>query len=199
MNWLSVLPITAVVAVVVFIIKEVLEYFRRRGADKRKIAALIALLARECELNYWTIKSLRRIVAEISTEESPNPQFRLTIERKSSGRPYAKVVSEDGKIESHSGIPKVHRELMSKFLLDIATLDKKLFEVMEPAYDALADLEHVRETLVNIDDEVGLIPRDDFLSGFAGYAVVELKDAEVALGALYKYCTNKPLTQHRLR
>lgn len=199
MNWLSVLPITAVVAIVVFISKEALEYFRRSGADKRKIAALTALLARECELNYWTIKSLRRIVTEIPTEESPGPQFRFSIEHKPSGRPYAKVVSSDGKLESHLGIPKVHRELMSKFLLDIATLDRKLFEVMEPAYDALAELEHVRETLVNIDDGAGLIPRDDFLAGFAGYAIVELKDAENAVGALYKYCTNRPLTQHRLR
>jgi hypothetical protein len=88
---------------------------------------------------------------------------------------------------------------MSKFLLDIATLDKLLFSFMEPAYDELAEVEHVRESLININDKPEQIAARDFVMGFAQYAVDVLQDAEKKLGALYVHCTGKPLTQHRLR
>lgn len=88
---------------------------------------------------------------------------------------------------------------MSKFLLEIATLDKTLFEIMEPAYDGLAEVDHVRESLLNIDEGDNLIPKYDYLAGFAEYALNELEEAEAALAKLYTHCTGRPLTQHRLR
>lgn len=199
MDLFQLLPISAVVAVIVFFIKETLEFFRRRGADKRKLSGLISLLARECELNLWTIKALRNIIGSFPTDEFPDPQFRISIQRRPSGRPYARIYSNDDGAESHSGIPQVHRELMSKFLLEVATLDRKLFDVMEPAYDGLAEVEHVRESLLNVEDESQFLPPDQYLAGLAAYATDELKDAEAALGRLYTYCTGKPLTTHRLR
>lgn len=199
MDWLTLLPITAVVAIVVFAIKETLEHFRRRSADRRKLAGLISLLARECELNYATIKLLRHIVEKIPNDEHPDPQFSLSIGWKPSGRPYARVLSESRGMQWQLGIPQVHRELMSKFLLDVATLDKRLFELMEPAYDGLAEVEHVRESLLNFEEEVESMRPEDYLAGLADYASGELQGAEDALRKLYTYCTGKPLTRHRLR
>lgn len=196
---LTLLPATALVALFVFLARESLEFFRRRGSDRRKIAALTHLLARECELNYWTIKALRYIVIQIPSEENPEAQGTLSIERTSSGRAYARITSWDGGSESHHGIPQVHRDLMSKFLLDVATVDQKLFLVMEPAYDALAEIEHVRDSLLAAPEAPHFIGQKDYLEGFAGYAKDELNEAETRLQALYKHCTGKDLTQHRLR
>lgn len=198
-DFLSILPVTALIAVLVFISRETLEFIRRRNGDRRKLHALTALLARECELNLWSIKTLRRIFSEINTDESGDSQILAEIERTLSGRSFAKIVSDDGGIEAHIGIPKVHRELMSKFLLDVATLDKGLFEVMEPAYDGLAEVEHVRESLMNVQDAPEFIGQDGYLKGLARYALDELQQAENALAKLYTYCTGKPLTKHRLR
>lgn len=195
----SLLPATAVVAILVFIARETLELVRRRGADARKSAALTHLLSRECELNFWVIKSLRHIVQQIPSEENPEASGSITIERTPSGRTYARIVSADGGSESHLNVPKVHRELMSKFLLEIATIDKDLFAVMEPAYDSLADLEHVRESLVNAREAPDYIGQDGYLEGFAGFALDELLHAERNLSALYRHCTGKELTKHRLR
>lgn len=195
----SLLPITAVVAVLVFLARESLEFFRRRGSDARKSKALTHLLSRECELNYWAIKSIRHIVQQIPCEENPEASGTITVERTPSGRTYARIVSTDAGTESHHNIPKVHRELMSKFLLEIATVDKDLFAVMEPAYDALAELEHVRESLVNAPEAPDYIGQDGYLEGFAGFALDELRDAEQKLSALYRHCTGEELTKHRLR
>lgn len=199
MNWLSPLPLTAVVAIVLFVSKELLESFRRLQADRRKIKALKDLLARECELNLWVVKSLRRIFSEIHTGENENPQVKIEIHHKPSGRPFVKVFSDDGGLETHMGVPKPHRELMSKFLLDVATLDRELFLLMEPAYEALAHLEHIRESLVHAEEDSELIGQDNYLEGLARYALEELNNAEASLAALYKHCTGNELTKHRLR
>jgi hypothetical protein len=198
-TFLALLPITALIAIVVFICRETLEFFRRRNGDQRKLRALTALLARECELNFWSIKTLRRIFSEVHTTENENPQIKVEVKRTPSGRPFARIVSDDGGTESHVGIPKVHRELMSKFLLDVAMLDKKLFEVMEPAYDGLAEVEHIRESLMNVQDAPEFIGESDYLEGLAGYALDELQEAEKSLASLYKHCTGHALTKHRLR
>lgn len=198
-SWVSVLPITALIAIFIFVCKEVLEFIRRRSGDQRKLQALKALLARECELNLWTIKNLRRIFSEVHTVENENPQISVEVLRTPSGRPFARVISDDEGTELHIGIPKAHRELMSKFLLDVATLDKKLFEVMEPAYDGLAELEHIHESLLNVRDAPEFIGSSGYLEGLAGYALDEIQNVENALSSLYMHCTGKALTKHRLR
>jgi len=196
---LSIIPITALVAIVIFVAKEVIESFRRYGADRRKVQALRTLLARECELNLWTIKLLRGIVLPFSTPDDPSTPKALSVGVTGGGVPYAKISSEDGTYVAQMGVPPVHRELMSKFLLDIATLDKLLFSFTEPAYDELAEVEHVRESLLNINDRPEQIPAREFVLGFSQYAVDVLQKAERRLGALYVHCTGKPLEQHRLR
>jgi len=88
---------------------------------------------------------------------------------------------------------------MSKHLFDIAALDRKLFAVFEPAYDSLATLEHVRESLVHIHESEDETNNPDLLRSLADYALGELAKTEAALGALYLHCTGKSLETHRLR
>lgn len=87
---------------------------------------------------------------------------------------------------------------MDKNLLEVATLDKKLYSALQPAYDAVADLEHVRQSLIYFVD-----PEDEkdkmHLDGFINYALDELEDVFKELASLYKMCTGKDLEKHRLR
>lgn len=195
----DVLPITAIVAIAIFAAKEVLEVVRRWKGDQRRLLALKTLLARECELNLWSVKTLRRIALEIDTTERPNPDTVVTIEKTNGGRPYALVLVENGQAGARYPIPRVHRDLMSKLLLEVATLDKALFQAMEPAYDALAELDHVREKLLGAPDAPEELGQTSYLEGLAGYALDEIKEAEDALALLYKHCTGDELTKHRLR
>lgn len=196
---LSLIPITVVAAVLLFILKETVEAIRRIRGDRRKVHALKALLARECELNLWTIKALRSILRNVPKPDDENPEVVVRIERRHDGLPIARIRLIDGGSDSTRGIPKAHRELMSKYLLDVATLDKELFQVLEPAYDAVAELEHVRESLIRVHDDEDEYGENGFFGFFAMYGLDELQETERALSALYTHCTGKALEKHRLR
>ena len=195
---LSVVPITVFAAVLIFFLKELFEFLRRYRGEVRKKEALRILLARECELNNWAIKSLKEI---INSMVSGLAEDKLTVFEVIDSRVAGflfRAKDQSGSLKRGSTIPAVHREVMSKNILEIAVLDKKLFEALQPAFDATATLEHVRQSLVYYlapDDEHDMIHRDGFLE----YGLTELERTFVPLNNLYKECTGKELSSHRLR
>ncbi len=196
---LTLLPITVVVAILLFIAKEVVEVVRRHSSDSRKLQAMKLLLARECERNLWAIKSLRGILINVPEPNEKSPQSFVTIEPRINGKSIAKITSHDGGSSGSRQVPDVHKELMAKYLFDVATLDSKLFAVFEPAFDSLAELEHIRESLVHIHETEKEADNPDLFRGFAVYALSEIDRVEQRLGLLYQHCTGKNLEMHRLR
>lgn len=196
---LALVPIAVIATVILFVLKESIEAIRRVRSDGRKVHALKMLLARECELNLWTIKALRSILINVPKPNDEHPEIVVRVEKRESGNPIARISSTDGGLESTRGIPRAHRELMSKYLLDVATLDRRLFQVLEPAYDGVAELEHVRESLVRIHENEKESQMTGFFDSFAEYALEEIDRTEEALASLYRYCTGRPLEKHRLR
>jgi hypothetical protein len=194
----NIVPITVLVAVTLFFVKEIVEAIRRYSGDFRKKGAFRTLLARECELNHWTIKSIKRIVETIRDESAKEPQTKFSFIFPRSGKVLFRCEHPDAEWKSGSALAEVHKDLMGKYLLDVATLDKKLFASLQVAYDALANLEHVRESLIYF-----VAPEDeqdkDHLYGFVGYALSELDDIYGDLAALYLQCTGQKLETHRLR
>lgn len=193
---LKLIPITVVATIVIFILKELFEGVRRYLGESRKKKALRMLIARECELNYWTIKSIRHIVETIRDESEDGAKFEFLFPK--GGKVLFRVKHPDTEFKSGSNLAKTHREVMDKNLLEVATLDKKLYAVLQPAYDAVADLEHVRDSLiyyVNPEDEQDKM----HLEGFPDYALNELEDVFRKLACLYNECTGNSLENHRLR
>lgn len=90
----------------------------------------------------------------------------------------------------------VHRDFMSDHLLEVATLDKKLYEHLQQALDSVSELQHLKESLTQFieDKDYGHL-----LQGFKEYSTGELSDAYENLNALYVECTGKKLESHRLR
>lgn len=191
------LPATALVALLIFVAKEMLEVARRSSAERRRKEALRALLARECELNHWAIQSLRRIAGGLKGLVRPASEA-FRIEFAKSGRVYACVDDEEGGAGFKIPLPVVHKVHLQGSLLDIATLDKKLFVLAEAALTAIAELEHVREGFLyhgSAEDE----EEREHADGFAEYAIGELEDAFVSISALYKECTGAELSGARIR
>lgn len=194
----SLLPTTALVAVVIFIAKETTEAVRRWKGDKRRKAAYCELLARECELNNWAMRSLKRIAADLQSELSEGGSHEvLSIEYAASGRTYVRIQSSNGSY-GKSALPKVHNEVMNRHLVDIATLDKELFQLVDAALTASAELEHVREGLLyhgSTDDAEA----KTHVAGFSEYAIETIDESNIAIAALYEACTGRPLKEFRLR
>lgn len=184
-----------VVAICTFVAKEVLEFIRRLKADRRKVAAYKLLLADEVEKNNWVIRSLRFDLKELKEDWSTST---VTMEINKAGQKRLKIVSEDG--ESSGVLPDVSRMIVTKVFTDIAVLDEKLFSAATEAYEAVSELEHVKNSLIEFvmtDDK--LKQSSGFRDSFVDYAFREIADAYVSLSKLYKLCTGNDLADHKLR
>jgi hypothetical protein len=194
---MTVLPIAVVVAIALFALKELLEFLRRYRAEARRKEAIHALLARECELNHWAIKSIRHIVMEVRDETAADPETKFSFVFPRSGKTLFRVIRKEPGYRSGGSLAAVHREVMDKNILEVAAIDKVLFAVLEPAYSAIANLEHVRASLTYYVD-----PEDDqdkmHLEGFVEYALQELDGVYDDLNALYRVCTGRKLERHRV-
>lgn len=83
-------------------------------------------------------------------------------------------------------------------MVDVATLDQKLFSPLEDAYDSLITMRHVRSSLIqfitgeNEEDRM-------HLEGFPAYGLSELEGVKEDRDKLYRECTGRPVTGARKR
>lgn len=187
-------PATVIAAIILFVIREAVDIFKKYFANKRKNEALRKLLANEIERNHWAIKALRGILESIEefSNNPNNPNNPIKISEKKDGTKYIEFSDTKGRMAAHR-IPDVYKEIITKSLLDIAAVDKVLFERSMAAVDAIQILTHVRKGVI------GDVESKDFkmyLKSFVQYANEELNDVYEALDILYQYCTGTKLTDH---
>jgi hypothetical protein len=194
----SIIPVTVVVAVGLFAAKECIEFVRRYKGESRKKDALRALLARECELNNWTIKSIKHIVETIRDESEDDTRTEFSFLFTKAGKVLFRFKQVNEEFKGGMSLGNVHSDIMNKHLLEVAMYDKELFEVLQPAFDALAELEHVRDSLIYFVE-----PEDDqdklHLDGFIQYALREVDVIFCRLDRLYVECTGTKLKAFKIR
>jgi hypothetical protein len=146
MNW-TLLPITVLAAVCLFIIKELVEIFRRIRAKNRKLSAIKKLLAAEIEQNNWVIKSLKKQLNTIMNNWYTY-EFKITTNQEGGTMLFGYIKNDSLNANSRSKIYKSSNITFNRLVLDIATLDPKLFELCESAYDGVAEIKHVSDSLI---------------------------------------------------
>lgn len=191
------LPPTAMVALVLFIAREIFDLIKKKKADQRKVKALKAYLARECELIKWTILKLFALANDINTIGGSDGH--LTVEKLRDGSFGIKRLDENGEWRSSYVIRFLDYDAFKKYFLDIASIDDDFFNKYEDACTAVAELRHVFDSLLDWERELNMMQRESFLASLAEYANVEIKEVEQTLTDFYKYCTGKPHLPHRLR
>lgn len=156
------------------------------------------MLARHCELNNWTLKSLRAVLEQIQ-EDFDNPRApEYAVEVRHSGATFVRIRHADGDSVARP-LPPADRQVFEAQLLNVAELDRGLLSALETALTMTATLEDVREDLISY-----LLGEDEEESGrfegFVEYALVAIGDAFAGLQALYRVCTGRDeLVYHRLR
>ena len=188
----SILPITVVAAVSLFIVKELLEGYRRWHANRRKRMITRTLLAFECERNHWSIKSMRRIV-----EDMQENQENMCLKKDVSGQ-FLFRIERSGRLWSQKPIPTVHKTYFDRYLIDVALVDRYVFQNLLSTYDAILELEHIRKGILDYSQPSDVIDVGD-TEGFSVYALRVLDDAYAALDKFYQRCSGKKLDVHRLR
>lgn len=185
----NVIPIAVVVAVGIFLIKEILEAIRRSREKARKLDAVRRLLAIECERNKFAISRLRSQIEE--TEDARKAEREISINARITG-PRLVIATDSGEVSAP--IPLIHSTTLEKYLFDAASLNKTLFSLMEATAEGLIDAAHIRDGLIQYVSE-----DRQHLDGFADYAIKRLDKALEHVEALYFNSTTEPLAQGRVR
>lgn len=89
--------------------------------------------------------------------------------------------------------------MFSKFLYDISKLDSTFYEKVNSAFQAMIDLRHLYDSLVDHEDTAKITKINIITFGFSSYALRETERIEKELKDLFFYCTEKELTEGLLR
>jgi len=194
------LPITALIAIALFVIKELVEFFKRSRERVRKIAALKILLSEELEKNHWAFKQLFSAMAALNPnndEYFSSQQFSLHVTRE--GKEHMRVRRDENEdLESNHPLLKFRFEMYERLLPSLAEVDAKLFHSVKNTYENLIELAHFRQTLTTWLAGESLFDAEmtrDFLANF-----VDRKDKYFEkLESGYRALKGEPLKSFKLR
>lgn len=197
----SIIPASAFVAICLFIIRELLDGYRKRKARKNEIRALKQIFARECQLAWYINDKIKDICEEfVPFEEGSLDACPLgfNVYKTTAGKTRYSVF-ENGK-EQHGGMltePSV--ATFERYTYDVSKLDSVFYEKVSSAFEAVTELKHFYDSLVDNEDTARINGIDTILLGFSGYALRNMEWIEHNLKDLYQYCTDEELTQGLLR
>ncbi len=110
------------------------------------------------------------------------------------------VEKQEGEIAGSSPLYDTQLGDLKAALLDVAELGPDLLPALDEAITGLEEVSHVRGSLISqLLKEEGFAAEHGLLPGFVEYAREEIEDAFKSLDTLYRACTGKSLTQHRVR
>ncbi|HCG9876123.1 TPA: hypothetical protein NJ716_003109 [Vibrio parahaemolyticus] len=192
----SLLPVTVVVAIALFVLREVVDLIKKHREKQRKTKAVKLLLAEELERNHWALSTVFRVINEIKqyTDEKKVVEYSLVIAR--NGKEHYHAEFEEG----HSGLAifRFDFSVYDKLLVSIAELDEQLFEALSSTYTETRELNHYRDTLLDYLSGEDLAPNREMTLGF----LCGLADDEVLyyehLNSSYQLLTGQKLERKRL-
>lgn len=192
------LPATALVAIIIFLGKELLEWLRRRAADARKVRALKKVLARECQLNYSAIGRMRDALTTMQESGITVDAARLSLSKSAAGG-YVYMITDHRGSGAGGMLVGIQRDTFLKYLVEIAGLDEGLYLKCETALDGLSEADHVYQSLVHGPEKHYPSTLENYYDGLIDYGVRELNDSIAGLEELYLVCTGSVLQEGKLR
>ncbi|WP_157839622.1 hypothetical protein [Comamonas testosteroni] len=189
----TIIPVTAVVTITLFGIKEFLEWRRRTAADRRKLQAIKKVLARDIELNYSSISNLNLMLNEIKNKKLSENAAEISITSRPAG---GFVVRYDrGSYVQHG----IRKDNFLKHLVDIASLDESFYKECESALNELSEAEHILLSLVHGPGADFPSTPNNYYEGLADYGVQNLAKSTTAIKRFYQICTGSELLRGKNR
>lgn len=193
----TILPITAMAAILIFIAKEILDFIKSRKRSKKTKEIIKLLLAYEIELNFWTLKNLFNLLVELNKYKSLD-DLNLSIKRGIETNYSATIVHINNDSFYGQAIVPFHTERFERMLFHIGELGEKSYDKIQTAYSSLNELNDYRLQTINLfaKDEWIDLPNHTFdvLKGISNDYDKYYQD----LNSAYMCLTGKQLKQHRL-
>jgi hypothetical protein len=105
------------------------------------------MLARECERNHAAIRSIRDAALHIKSKVE-FPEYSFSVIATPAGHMRFSASHPELGASSHLLRP-AQSDLMNRVMLDVAGLDRKLCSKLEAAYDAIVEIRHLRDSLID--------------------------------------------------
>ena len=197
----TLIPASAFVAICLFIIRELMDSYRKSKTKKNEIRALKTIFARECQLAWYINGQIKELCEEFAPyEKIPMREHPLSFSvSKTAAGKIRYVVTENDNPLSYGLLSKPSVATFTKHLYDLSKLDSVFYEKVNLAYTAVIELKHFYDSLVDNEDTSRLIGINNIMYGFASYALEEIEWIESELKNLYQYCTGNELTRGLLR
>jgi hypothetical protein len=179
----NVLPVAAIVAICLFVLKEIFELLRRAGERKRKRAAIKELLRHEVEENYRVLNNLFHAIDSTTRTEILSDEKDTIVVQHSGQREYARV-NKEGLVVSGNPLPPVCTAEFNRLLPLAAELDRRLYSDIRLGYEYVHRLDQLLNLFV--DFLTGRpAEREMFLEAFRQYAWSDYDDIDAGLRRLY--------------
>ena len=191
------LPITVIAAIVIFLSKETLEYIRNRRMKLKKLLVFKRMIAEEVEINTAVLSSLYSALTTICDDTANIERTPRILKTPSGG---IRIEFEAHPICFGTGWPllPLSRTVFDRLYLELAELDPSFFETTARVYSAVAEIKHVRDSLIDHIENNNQTP-DGFLASFSEWAQGVLEESRGSLATLYFECTGKTLERGKLR
>jgi len=193
------LPIAAFVAIGLFVIKEIIEFCRRRAERARRLTAAKRLLAFETERNFYSQRQLFEIVEDIRFSIGDRGNYDFFVRAGADGQQhYRRREAGSNSIEAGMPIPLIYMGEFDRWIPSVAELSAAFYGEMMASYDTIFELEHLRSSLVHYlarkeHEELG------DLEGFVEYAARRAEQTESVIRSFYKNCTGSSDVPIRIR
>jgi hypothetical protein len=169
---LEILPIATVVAIIVFITKETLEFFRRMGERRRKKRAIKSLIRDELRANHLALNLIDSAIHSASQLDYREGTTG-SIVAGHGGRTHHRIIDKNGEILGGGMIRPVKTTEYQRLLPQAAELDFKLYEELREGHGRIQELEHIVNSFI---ENFGNAPDDQWWPGFCEWASACLCD-----------------------
>jgi hypothetical protein len=190
-NISSFLPVTVISAIILFAVKELLEYIKRKRADDRKRSAIRTMILNECKKNNSIIRILWFAFKNVQNASSEG-DFRFNVKKDEAGEYYFEY-SNKRSLSASFILLELENSALDKYIIDIATVDKRIFRSALLANDNLQILADTRRSII------GIKHHPQYLSNsiIEGY-LINLSNTYDAISRLYLECSGKNLEDPRV-
>lgn len=192
------LPITILITVLLFMIKEILERLRRADERRRKTKALQMLISHEIEKNNWALESFFRILSSIKENLDNNVKAKYSLELARNGAEHYRIEIDDDDW-SGGAVPSFHFSVYEKVITQVAELNIEMYETLSNFYNELYELNHYRNTLLEFLDDYGDFPPRELTEVFLGDLSLESKKYFEKMYSSYRLLTGEELKKARVR
>jgi hypothetical protein len=185
LNW-GILPVTVYSAILLFVVKEILEAIRKWKSRQRTRLLARRLISDDIERNLFALKQIEKCLTLL--ERALHEGHHYQTKAMPAGGLRFQVYRDSVALGASRPIPNVFRQSLDQHLPRVAETDNKNFNALVDVADALSEVAHVVSSFVDHTSDPDLpvvLGEKAFFEGFIDYARSELKDSEATLKKAY--------------